>query len=71
MNHVGWGHSHYLFSLKIADEADVKRLVLFHHEQTHSDEKVDEILATCSREIRTRNYRFECIAAAEGMELEW
>jgi phosphoribosyl 1,2-cyclic phosphodiesterase len=71
VNHVGWGHSHYLFSLKIADEADVKRLVLFHHEQTHSDEKVDEILATCTREIRTRNYRFECIAAAEGMELEW
>ena len=71
MNHVGWGHSHYLFSLKIADEAAVKRLVLFHHEQTHSDEKVDEILNTCLREIRTRNYKFECIAATEGMELDW
>ena len=71
VNHVGWGHSHYLFSLKIADEAAVKRLVLFHHEQTHSDEKVDEILNTCLREIRTRNYKFECIAATEGMELDW
>ena len=71
VNHVGWGHSHYLFSLKIADEAAVKRLVLFHHEQTHSDEKVDEILTTCLREIRTRNYKFECIAATEGMELDW
>jgi phosphoribosyl 1,2-cyclic phosphodiesterase len=49
----------------------VKRLVLFHHEQTHSDEKVDEILNTCLREIRTRNYKFECIAATEGMELDW
>lgn len=71
VNHVGWGHSHYLFSLKIADEARVKRLVLFHHEQTHSDDKIDEIVSKCEREIRTRNYRFHCIAAAEGMELDW
>ncbi len=71
VNHVGWGHSHYLFSLKIADEARVKKLVLFHHDQTHSDEKVDEIHQKCLKEIRTRNYNFECVAAAEGEELEW
>ena len=71
VNHVGWGHSHYLFSLKAAEEAGVKRLVLFHHDQMHSDEKIDEILQKCVKEIRTRNYKFECIAAAEGMELEW
>ena len=61
--------------IKIKDldacEAAVKRLVLFHHEQTHTDDKVDEILSKCLREIRNRNYRFECIAASEGMELEW
>lgn len=71
VNHVGWGHSHYLFSLKIADEAKVKRLVLFHHDQTHSDDKIDEILEKCRNEIKMRKYSFECIAAAEGMELEW
>ena len=71
VNHVGWGHSHYLFSLKIADEAGVKRLILFHHDQTHTDDKVDEILSKCLGEIRNRNYKFECIAAVEGMELEW
>jgi phosphoribosyl 1,2-cyclic phosphodiesterase len=71
VNHVGWGHSHYLFSLKVADEAKVKKLVLFHHEQTHNDDKVDEILSKCHREIKIRNYQFECVAAAEGMELEW
>jgi len=71
VNHVGWGHSHYLFSLKVADEARVKKLVLFHHDQTHTDEKVDEILQKCVREISTRNYDFECVAAAEGMEMEW
>lgn len=71
VNHVGWGHSHYLFSLKVAEEAGVKRLVLFHHDQLHNDEKIDEILQKCVKEIRTRSYKFECIAAAEGMELEW
>jgi ribonuclease BN (tRNA processing enzyme) len=71
VNHVGWGHSHYLFSLKMADEARVKKLVLFHHDQTHNDDKVDEIHQKCLKEIKTRNYHFECVAAAEGMELEW
>ncbi len=71
VSHVGWGHSHYLFSLKVADEAGVKKLVLFHHDQLHTDEKIDEILQKCHKEIRTRNYRFECVAAAEGMVIEW
>ena len=71
VNHVGWGHSHYLFSLKVAAEARVKKLVLFHHDQTHDDNKIDEILQKCVKEIKTRNYQFECVAAAEGMELEW
>jgi phosphoribosyl 1,2-cyclic phosphodiesterase len=71
VNHVGWGHSDYLFTLKVASEAAVKRLVLFHHEQTRSDDKVDEILHTCLKEIKKRNYRFDCIAAAEGLELDW
>jgi ribonuclease BN (tRNA processing enzyme) len=71
VNHVGWGHSHYLFCLKIAHEAGVKRLVLFHHDQTHDDITLDDIVAKCRREIKRRNYRFECFAAAEGSEMEW
>ncbi|MFN0157876.1 MAG: MBL fold metallo-hydrolase [Bacteroidota bacterium] len=71
VNHVGWGHSHYLFALEVAAEAGVKRLVLFHHSQTHTDTQIDEILACCTREIARRGYGFDCIAAAEGMELDW
>lgn len=69
-NHVGWGHSHYLFTLKVAVEGRVKKLVLFHHDPAHSDEKVDEILQRCKDEIRTRKIQLECIAAAEDMTLE-
>jgi len=71
VNHVGWGHSHYLFCLKIAHEAGVKKLILFHHDQTHDDATMDDVLTKCKREIRTRSYRFECYAAAEGMEMDW
>jgi ribonuclease BN (tRNA processing enzyme) len=71
VNHVGWGHSDYLFALKVASEAGVKKLVLFHHDQTRTDDRVDEIVATCRKEIASRGHGFECVAAAEGMELVW
>jgi ribonuclease BN (tRNA processing enzyme) len=69
VNHVGWGHSHYMFTLEVAARAGVKKLVLFHHEQAHSDDRIDEILSKCKKEIRNRGYCFECVAAAEGMEI--
>jgi phosphoribosyl 1,2-cyclic phosphodiesterase len=71
VDRVGWGHSHYLFTLKVAAEAQVEKLVLFHHEQTRTDDRIDEILEKCRKEIKTRGYKFECVAAAEGMEIEW
>ena len=70
VDRVGWGHSHYLFTLNVAAEGKVKQLILFHHDPSHTDEKVDDILKKCKNEIRTRKYHFECIAAAEGMELK-
>ena len=66
IDRVGWGHSHYLFALRVAAEADVKQLYLFHHDPSHSDEKVDDILRKCKKEVRTRGYKFECEAAAEN-----
>ncbi|MBX2989982.1 MAG: MBL fold metallo-hydrolase [Bacteroidetes bacterium] len=71
VNRVGWGHSHYLFTLKVAAEAQVKKLILFHHDPSHSDEKIDEIVETCKKEVKNRDYKFECFAAEEGMELQW
>jgi phosphoribosyl 1,2-cyclic phosphodiesterase len=67
IDRVGWGHSHYLFTLRVAAEASVKQLYLFHHEPTHSDDKVDDILRKCKKEVKTRGYKFECEAAAENM----
>jgi phosphoribosyl 1,2-cyclic phosphodiesterase len=70
VDRVGWGHSHYLFTLKVAAEGKVKRLILFHHDPAHNDEKVDDIVKKCNKEIRNRQYKFDCMAAAEGLEIE-
>jgi phosphoribosyl 1,2-cyclic phosphodiesterase len=69
IDRVGWGHSHYLFTMQVAAEANVKRLYLFHHDQNHNDDKVDEILRKCKREIKSRGYKFECEAAIEHAEI--
>lgn len=69
-HHVGWGHSHFLFTLDVAAKGNVKKLILFHHDPTHNDDMVDDILRRCKEEIRSRKYGFDCIAAAEGMELD-
>lgn len=66
IDRVGWGHSHYLFTLRVAAEANVRRLYLFHHDQNHSDEKVDDILKKCKKELISRGYKFECEAAIEN-----
>jgi phosphoribosyl 1,2-cyclic phosphodiesterase len=66
IDRVGWGHSDYLFTLRVANEANVKRLYLFHHDQNHSDDKVDEILKKCKKEVKSRGYKFDCEAAIEN-----
>ncbi|NMM45024.1 MBL fold metallo-hydrolase [Rhodospirillaceae bacterium KN72] len=40
---VGFGHSTWQEAVRVADEAGVKTLVLFHHEPTHDDEFMDDI----------------------------
>jgi phosphoribosyl 1,2-cyclic phosphodiesterase len=69
VDRVGWGHSDYLFALGLAAEARVKRLMLFHHDPNHNDEKIDDIVRKCKKEIRTRGYTFECEAAVENAAL--
>jgi phosphoribosyl 1,2-cyclic phosphodiesterase len=64
-----WGHADYLFAVRMAVEARVKKLVLFHHARHHSDNDIDMILEKCQEELQKYSYRPECIAAAEGLEL--
>ncbi len=40
---IGWGHSTWQEGIKVAKEAGVKLLVIFHHEPNHSDDFLDEL----------------------------
>lgn len=40
-NYIGWGHSTWQHGTRLADAAQVKTLVLFHHDYNNSDEVLD------------------------------
>ncbi len=66
---VGWGHSTYEDAVEFAIEAEVERLVLFHHRPERTDDEVDQCLAKCRALVASKGARLEVVAAAEGMRL--
>ncbi|MEN8197337.1 MAG: MBL fold metallo-hydrolase, partial [Pseudomonadota bacterium] len=59
-----YGHSTWQEGVRIATEADVKRLVIFHHDPGHDDDFMDEIAAQAAA------MRPGTVVAREGMVLE-
>jgi phosphoribosyl 1,2-cyclic phosphodiesterase len=64
-----WGHSHPDDALAIARAAGVRRLCLFHHAPTRSDDANDAILARARARAAAAGDRFEVLSAYEGLEL--
>jgi phosphoribosyl 1,2-cyclic phosphodiesterase len=60
--HIGWGHSAITHTLSFAKAAGVKRLVTFHHDPSHPDTLLDQMLD----EARARRLPFEIVAGTEG-----
>ena len=69
--HVGWGHSHYLYTLRLATRAGVKNLFLFHYDPSLSDHDVDDMVARSNAEMKKSGYSFRLFASKEGMEFEF
>jgi phosphoribosyl 1,2-cyclic phosphodiesterase len=59
----GWGHSSWLEAAKIAHDAKVRNLILFHHDPDSSDKMVDGFLSAARQEFPAT------WAAAEGMAI--
>ncbi len=59
----GWGHSSWLEGVKIAREAKVRNLILFHHDPDSSDKTVDGFLSAARQEFPAT------WAATEGMSI--
>jgi phosphoribosyl 1,2-cyclic phosphodiesterase len=62
-----WGHSVYTDALRLALDAGVGRLGLFHHSQERTDEALDEMVADCRRIAAGRS--LECFALHQDMEI--
>lgn len=60
-SHKGWGHSSWLESVRLAKDAGVRNLVLFHHDPDSSDDAVDAILRDARGAFKNT------WAASEGM----
>jgi phosphoribosyl 1,2-cyclic phosphodiesterase len=46
---VGWGHSSYAHAAEVAASAEVRRLLLFHHDPEHNDVFLDGMLAEAKK----------------------
>lgn len=61
---VGWGHSTWQEAIKVAEAANVKTLVIYHHDPLHDDDYLDEV----GKQARARFPG--AIMAREGMILK-
>jgi phosphoribosyl 1,2-cyclic phosphodiesterase len=59
-HHRGWGHSTWREAVKLAREANVKQLILFHHDPARTDHQLSSIVDEAQAEFEAT------IAAQEG-----
>jgi ribonuclease BN (tRNA processing enzyme) len=58
---IGWGHSTWQEGVKVAQEAGVKRLAIFHHEPNHNDDFLDKL------EVKVKEALPNSFLAREGL----
>ena len=63
-----WGHCTVEYAVRVAAQAGVRRLALFHHDPDHDDAMVDRLLDG-ARSLRDASKVQEIIAAYEGMTI--
>ncbi|MCE5210008.1 MAG: MBL fold metallo-hydrolase [Deltaproteobacteria bacterium] len=65
-----WGHSFYKDVLKLALDAGVRKLGLFHHNQERIDSEIDDIVSNCHKVIKKSGKKLECFAVGQSMEFK-
>lgn len=65
--HTGWGHSSMENAVRCARDMQVKQLQLFHHDPSHDDAFLDQMLADARRIAAGSAMRIE--SAREGIQL--
>lgn len=67
--HIGWGHGSLSRVVSLALEAQVRKLVLFHHDPAHDDSQIDDMLEAARLLVIDSGQALEVEAAQEGAEL--
>ena len=65
----GWGHSDLASVAKLAMEANVKRLILFHHDPWRTDEGVSRMVDRCQEILVESGASIQVEAAREGAKI--
>ncbi|MBF0592278.1 MAG: MBL fold metallo-hydrolase [Nitrospirae bacterium] len=67
---LGWGHSSTTHALKLAINADVKHMVIFHHDPAHTDELMDRLYEqTLQKYSQMQHTGLKISVAMEGQEI--
>lgn len=67
---MGWGHSCLSEVTRLAHNAGVKTLYLFHHDPDQSDDDIDRKLETVNAALREMNSNTVCLAPAESQSIK-
>jgi phosphoribosyl 1,2-cyclic phosphodiesterase/CheY-like chemotaxis protein len=67
--HIGWGHSPVHSVVSLALDANVGKLVLFHHDPNHDDAMIDKIVEHACALVAKSGKPLEVEGAQEGAEM--
>lgn len=66
----GWGHSLVRQACQLAIAAEVKHLILFHHDPTRTDDGLDVIQEAARARLRTQDRHMQCTMAYEELVVD-
>ena len=67
--HIGWGHSSISSVVSMALDADVRQLLLFHHDPNHDNEMIDKMVEHARALVKKSGKTLEVEGAREGAEI--
>jgi phosphoribosyl 1,2-cyclic phosphodiesterase len=68
-SHIGWGHGSLSTAVALAADAEVGKLVLFHHDPTHNDAMIDKMASVARSSVEHSGKPLQVESAKEGLEI--
>ncbi len=67
-----WGHSSVIIGIDLAIQANIKNIIIFHHEPSYSDKEIEDIYksAILYKNMRTKGKNVNVITSYDGLEID-